>query len=65
VYGNLQKRYDAEIEADLVTLTVIPAIESINYGRDVGYGIIEHAPPAEIEAISATKIREALNDTNI
>ena len=37
---------------------IIPDIESINYGRDVGYEIIEHIPPKDIEKISATKIRE-------
>lgn len=42
-----------------VKILVIPDIESINIGRDVGYDIIEHLPPAEIGAISATKIRSA------
>jgi hypothetical protein len=36
---------------------IIPDIESINYGRDVGYEIIEHLPPDDIKEISATKIR--------
>ena len=36
---------------------IIPDIESINYGRDVGYDVIEHFPPPEIKEISGTKIR--------
>jgi cytidyltransferase-like protein len=43
-----------------VVTSIIPDIESINYGRDVGYEIIEHLPPKEIGTISATKIREQL-----
>ena len=34
-----------------------PPIDSINYGRKVGYDIIEHIPPPEIAKISATEIR--------
>jgi len=42
---------------DKVLITIIPDIESINYGRGVGYNVIYHEPPAEIEIISGTKIR--------
>ena len=34
--------------------------ESVNYGRGVGYDIIEHVPPNNIEQVSATKIREQM-----
>jgi hypothetical protein len=43
-----------------VVTSIIPDIESINYGRGVGYDIIEHVPPSDIGQISATKIREKL-----
>ncbi len=43
-----------------VITTIIPDIESINYGRGVGYEIIEHFPPDEIKQISATSIREQM-----
>ncbi len=43
-----------------VVVTIIPDIESINYGRDVGYDIIEHIPPKEIGDISATSIRKQM-----
>ena len=41
-----------------VKVIIIPDIESINYGRGVGYDIIEHVPPSKIGAISATEIRK-------
>ncbi len=43
-----------------VITSIIPDIESVNYGRGVGYEIIEHVPPEEIGEISATSIREQM-----
>jgi cytidyltransferase-like protein len=48
------------IEEGKVVTTIIPDIESINYGRGVGYDVIEHIPPDEIGEISATSIREQM-----
>jgi cytidyltransferase-like protein len=48
------------IEEGKVLPTIIPDIESINYGRGVGYDIIEHTPPQEIGDISATSIRNQM-----
>jgi cytidyltransferase-like protein len=45
-----------------VTVMVIPDICSIEFGRGVGYDIIEHIPPTAIGEISATKIREQLRN---
>lgn len=42
---------------DKILISIIPDIESFNYGRDVGYEVIEHQPPQEIMEISGTKIR--------
>jgi len=42
---------------DRILISIIPDVESINYGRDVGYEIIYHEPPTEIGLISGTKIR--------
>jgi nicotinamide mononucleotide adenylyltransferase len=42
---------------DKILLSIIPDIESINYGRGVGYDVIYHEPPSEVEIISGTKIR--------
>jgi cytidyltransferase-like protein len=49
------------IEQGRVKVIIIPDIESINYGRRVGYDVIEHVPPEMISEISATKIRENRN----
>lgn len=43
-----------------VKVMVIPDICSIEFGRGVGYDIIERIPPQEIYDISATKIREQM-----
>jgi nicotinamide mononucleotide adenylyltransferase len=48
------------IQEGRVKVMVIPDIESVNFGRGVGYDIIEHLPPQEVSDISATKIREQL-----
>jgi nicotinamide mononucleotide adenylyltransferase len=45
-----------------VVVQIIPDIESVNFGRGVGYDIIEHIPPQEVSEISATKIREQLKE---
>ena len=43
-----------------VKVIIIPDICSVEFGRGVGYDIIEHVPPTEIGEISATKIREQM-----
>lgn len=47
-----------EVNVGTIDFVEIPDIESVNYGRDVGYDIIEHSPPEDIKEISGTKIRE-------
>ena len=42
---------------DNLFVSIIPDIESVNYGRGVGYDVIYHEPPTEIAKISGTKIR--------
>jgi hypothetical protein len=42
---------------DKIHISIIPDIESVNYGRGVGYDVIYHEPPTEIGLISGTKIR--------
>jgi hypothetical protein len=48
------------IGEEKVKVLIIPDIESVNFGRGVGYDIIEHIPPTEVSEISATKIREQM-----
>lgn len=57
---NVENKLQDLIEEERVKVIVIPDIESVNYGRGVGYDIIEHVPPSEIEKISATSIRKQM-----
>ena len=50
--------FPTEVNIGTIDFIELPDIESINYGRDVGYDIIEHIPPEDIKEISGTKIRE-------
>ena len=58
VFDNISLELQDYIRVGQVKVMIIPDIESVNYGRGVGYDIIEHEPPKEIGDISATKIRE-------
>jgi hypothetical protein len=60
VYDNLHIELRELIDQEKVKVMIIPDIESINYGRGVGYEIIEHVPPKEVGEISATEIRKKL-----
>jgi len=60
VMSNLYKELADLIEADRVRVMIIPDIDSVNFGRGVGYDVIEHEPPTEVKEISATKIREQM-----
>ena len=60
VKNNIMNFYSTECVEGKVTVMVIPDICSIEFGRGVGYDIIEHIPPTEIGEISATKIREQM-----
>ena len=57
VMMNLQKELDDLIQEGKIFISIIPDIESVNYGRGVGYEVIEHVPPSDIKEVSATKIR--------
>jgi cytidyltransferase-like protein len=57
---NIKKELWKLVGEERVKVLIIPDIESVNFGRGVGYDIIEHIPPQEVGEISATKIREQL-----
>ena len=57
---NLEKEYSDEVKTGMVKVIPIPDIESVNYGRGVGYEINEFVPPKDIGNISATEIRKNL-----
>jgi cytidyltransferase-like protein len=60
VLFNIANEMKDQVEQGRVKIMVIPDICSVEFGRGVGYDIIEHIPPTEIGDISATKIREQL-----
>ena len=60
VKENVEKELKDLINSNRVKVIIIPDIESVNYGRGVGYDIIEHIPPSEVGKISATEIRKKL-----
>ena len=60
VRKNILDHYSEEVTQGKVKVMVIPDICSIEFGRGVGYDIIERIPPQEIGDISATKIREEM-----
>ena len=57
---NIFEQMKPEAEAGKLKIITIPDICSVEFGRGVGYDIIEHIPPQEIADISATKIREQM-----
>jgi cytidyltransferase-like protein len=60
VKENITNFYSQEYIDGKVRVMIIPDICSIEFGRGVGYDIIERVPPQEIGEISATKIREEM-----
>jgi len=60
VKENIERELNDLILSKRVKIIIIPDIESVNYGRGVGYDIIEHVPPKRIGKISATEIRKKI-----
>ena len=56
----LEKIFDGEE----VKVMIIPDIESVNWGRGVGYECNEWTPPSDIAAVSATAIRNGITENN-
>jgi len=49
---------------DDVKVMIIPDIESVNWGRGVGYEMNEFFPPENLAWVSATKIRNSIKEGN-
>ena len=62
VLENVSEELHDLLNEGKVFISIVPDIESVNYGRGVGYEIIEHVPPTDIKEISATKIRQELRE---
>ena len=65
VKKNILEHYSEQTEKGIVKVMIIPDICSIEFGRGVGYDIIERIPPVEISDISATKIREDMRQKGL
>ena len=57
VFDELKVELSNLLQSGRLFISVIPDIESVNYGRGVGYDVIYHEPPADVAAISGTAIR--------
>ena len=60
VKKNIENTYALLVSSGIMKVMIIPDIESVNFGRGVGYDIVEYVPPTEISDVSATKIREQM-----
>jgi len=60
--GMIEKYHTAK--GDDVNVMIISDIESVNFGRGVGYEINEFTPPENIGWISATGIRNSIKEGN-
>ena len=45
---NISNAYSELISVDKIFVSIIPDICSVEFGRGVGYDIIEHVPPAQV-----------------
>jgi phosphopantetheine adenylyltransferase len=60
VKKNIENTYALLVSSGIMKVMIIPDIESVNFGRGVGYDIVEYVPPTEISDVSASKIREQM-----
>jgi cytidyltransferase-like protein len=61
----IEKEYAYLISEGKVKVIILPDICSVNFGRGVGYDIIEHEVPKHIADISATAIREKMKEQGV
>ena len=61
--GMIRAVYTEEIIDGLVKVIIIPDIETVVVGRDVGYSLVE--VPDDIKVISGTKIRKGSDYDNL
>ena len=60
VLKTIENEYKELCGQGRVKVSIVPDICSVEFGRGVGYDIIEHIPPTQIAEISATKVREQM-----
>jgi adenylylsulfate kinase len=65
VYKKIKEEYYDNITLfKNVLLIVIRDFSYVNFGRSIGYDIVEYVPPAKISDVSANKIREQIKVDN-
>ena len=60
IKANIEEQLALLVNTGRIKVIIIPDICSVEFGRGVGYDIIEHIPPQEVADVSATKIREEM-----
>lgn len=61
VYENIKEEYKNNIHLfKNLLLVIVPDVSSVDFGRGIGYDIVEYIPPAEISEISSAKILEQI-----
>ena len=65
VKRNIEDVYALLVNCGVIQVIIIPDICSVEFGRGVGYDIIERIPPEQVAKISATEIRENLKKKGI
>jgi nicotinamide mononucleotide adenylyltransferase len=58
------KVYKNEIKTGLVKVMIVPDIASVNYGRNVGWAVVEIQVNDNIANISASEIRSKIKDSD-
>ena len=61
VYDHITEEMSDYINIGKDKVMIMPDIESVNYGRDVCYEIIEHKQPENIKKIKGRELRENEN----
>jgi nicotinamide mononucleotide adenylyltransferase len=57
---NIEEKLSSWVESGMIKTMIIPDIEGVYYGRDVGYKVQQLNAPDDIQKISATKIRKEM-----
>ena len=58
------KVYENEIKTGLVKVMIVPDIASVNYGRNVGWSVVEIQVNDNIANISASEIRSKIKNSD-
>tara|TARA_R110001583_G_scaffold62704_1_gene184197 strand:+ start:6097 stop:6558 length:462 start_codon:yes stop_codon:yes gene_type:complete len=59
----IRKYHESKAHKNVMVI-MVPDIESVNWGRGVGYEMNEFEPPENIGSISATEIRNSIKEEN-